>query len=201
MFRSLHKDQKGFTLIELMIVVAIIGILAAIAIPNFLGFQLRSRAGEGKTNLAAVRTAEESYGAEFSTYVGVAALYPRAEAALNTAKDDSWDPAAAGAAGFSTIGWQPEGAVYYSYQVAVGPAGCPAAGTPCTQYTAEAASDIDDDGTTNWWGYVKDDAAGAAIAGTSGICVATGVYNAQTQAQDLLETVGPCNNTAGQSVF
>ena len=63
------RKAEGFTLIELMIVVAIIGILAAIAIPNFIRFQLRSRAGEGKINLAAIRTAEEGYLAEFGRYV------------------------------------------------------------------------------------------------------------------------------------
>ena len=67
--RKLHTRKGGFTLIELMIVVAIIGILAAIAIPNFLQFQLRSKTGEAKTNLAAIRTAEEGYFAEFNNYV------------------------------------------------------------------------------------------------------------------------------------
>ena len=55
------RSKKGFTLIELMIVVAIIGILAAIAIPNFLRFQAKSKQSEAKTNLGGIFTAEIAY--------------------------------------------------------------------------------------------------------------------------------------------
>ena len=60
--------RRGFTLIELMIVVAIIGILAAIAIPNFIRFQARSKQSEVKGNLKAVFTAERSYYQEHDKY-------------------------------------------------------------------------------------------------------------------------------------
>jgi len=62
------KGTKGFTLIELMIVVAIIGILAAIAIPNFLRFQAKSRTSEAKTNLKAIYIAQNTYYGEFGVY-------------------------------------------------------------------------------------------------------------------------------------
>jgi type IV pilus assembly protein PilA len=62
------QSQKGFTLIELMIVVAIIGILAAIAIPNFLRYQAQSRQAEAKTNLGGIFVAETSFFGERSRF-------------------------------------------------------------------------------------------------------------------------------------
>jgi len=62
------KGNQGFTLIELMIVVAIIGILAAIAIPNFMTYQAKARQSEAKVGLGGIFTTAVSYFAENGTY-------------------------------------------------------------------------------------------------------------------------------------
>src|SRR5262245_51942159 len=99
MMQAIHRmnkdraDQKGFTLIELMIVVAIIGILATIAIPNFMRFQAKSKQSESKTNLGAIGTTVESYRTERDTYV-IAAI--------------------------TDLGWAPQGTARYSYWYDVG---------------------------------------------------------------------------------
>ena len=62
------RKNEGFTLIELMIVVAIIAILAAIAIPNFLSFVSKTRRSEVKSNLEGIYKAEISYFGEKNTF-------------------------------------------------------------------------------------------------------------------------------------
>ena len=64
----LRKKEKGFTLIELMIVVAIIGILAAIAIPRFADLIKKSKEGATKGNLGALRSALSIYYGEQEGY-------------------------------------------------------------------------------------------------------------------------------------
>jgi len=60
----MRSPSKGFTLIELMIVVVIIGILAAIAIPNFIAMQNRAKEGSTKANMHTLQLAAEDYGVQ-----------------------------------------------------------------------------------------------------------------------------------------
>lgn len=62
--------QEGFTLIELMIVVGIIGILVAIAAPNFARYQSKARQSEAKIALAAIYGAEKGFFSEYAAYAG-----------------------------------------------------------------------------------------------------------------------------------
>jgi len=180
------KLRGGFTLIELMIVVAIIGILAAIAIPNFVRFQLRSKSSEGKTNLAAIRTAEESFFAENGVYVAAASS---PGTALGSAKRVFTNAGGAGV-GFDQVGWVPEGQVYFNYAV-----NWPAA---TTTYTADAAADIDANGVDQFWIYARTLNGVAAVAGA--LSGATGA-NPVVAGANIPNQVGPAAPAFGQSIF
>ena len=131
------KNKKGFTLIELMIVVAIIGILAAIAIPDFLKFQAKAKQSEAKQNLGAVFTCQVAYFGENNTYAG-------------------------GVSAFTLMNWQPEGQTMYTYMAATHriinskgvtcTTGAIASASSGTQFTVHAAANVDNDTTCDcWW--------------------------------------------------
>lgn len=61
-------NEAGFTLVELMIVVAIIGVLSAVAVPNFKRYQAKSKTSEAKIQLAAAYTAQQSFYGDFGIY-------------------------------------------------------------------------------------------------------------------------------------
>ena len=133
---KLHKSE-GFSLVELMIVVAIMAILAAIAIPTYLNFQMKARESEARTNLAAIKTCEESYKAENDLYVACTA----SPAAVPGSVAVPWAAEAAVAPGmsFDDIGFNPSGSVRYQYEVAAADA---------TAFLGTAVGDLDDDGAT-----------------------------------------------------
>jgi type IV pilus assembly protein PilA len=62
------KRQSGFTLVELMVVVAIIGLLSAVAIPNFRKYQAKSKMSEAKLQLSSLYTAESAFFSDFNIY-------------------------------------------------------------------------------------------------------------------------------------
>jgi prepilin-type N-terminal cleavage/methylation domain-containing protein len=144
--------QHGFTLVEIMITVAIIGILAAIAIPAFSNYQNRSRRAEAFANLGAIAKLEKSYFSEYSVYVAVPVSQPGGG---NPVTKRPWTALADAA--FGTVGFHPDGDVLYDYDVNVDAAQCPR--LDC--FTATAYGDADADGNLALIMYAQPDTNGA----------------------------------------
>ena len=115
MIKALREKKGGFTLIELMIVVAIIAILAAIAIPNYLNYRYKARTSEAKSNIGAINTLQEAYAAETDQYV-TAAVFPTGNpTSTGYASGQVWSGSYLGGVGFAV-----KGISYYRYGVGDG---------------------------------------------------------------------------------
>jgi type IV pilus assembly protein PilA len=128
---KLLKKKSGFTLIELMIVVAILGILAAVAVPAFLGYMRRAKTAEVTANLNNMFKLVASYYENPRNQRSVTATVganqcivlpttTRVPATPGSTKQ-RFDEAADGSGTFSAIGFTIADMVYYSYSLASAP--------------------------------------------------------------------------------
>ena len=163
--KRLSKRQTGFTLVELMIVVAIIGVLAAIAIPSFTSYQLRAKRSEAYANLVSIARSQETFFVTNGFYHDTGGSFPGP--APGPVKR-SWTPASATA--FDVIGFRPEGDVYFDYDL-IASCGC----TTC--FTATAYGDLDGNGGVVALMYVRPPSGAGVECPTGVLGLATPIEN------------------------
>jgi len=156
---SAKPQRDGFTLLELMVVVLLIGILSSVAVPSFLSYQARSRRSEAFINLQSLARSQVTYKAERDIYFSTDNAYPDFTAqnngVLSTLKM-TWNAEAE--TNFAAIGWKPEGKVFYAYEVNTDIVDLACLCDGC--FTATAYGDVDGDGGFSAVMFVHRDAAG-----------------------------------------
>lgn len=176
MRKWMSKGDKGFTLIELMIVVAILGILAAVAIPAFVKYMRRSKTSEAEDKLAYMFRSGTTYYTSERPAQGVGA----AISVQCIPADSAIFPGGAGQsrrsadfaanATFAAIDFAIGDPFYYDYQFGTNAAGCGVTST--NAFTARAVGDLDGDGNMSLFERAARANANAEIQGSVGLFVA-----------------------------
>ena len=162
---QIRRRESGFTFIELMIVVAIMGVLASVAIPSFRTYQWKAKRSEAFTNLSALAKTQKAYFALYDQYFGVGV--PEPGATLLDVPTSTARSSAGVATAFAQVGWAVEGNVYFDYDTNTDILATPACA--CTKcFTSTAHGDVDGDGVISALMYVHPGAGGAECKSTMG---------------------------------
>lgn len=160
------RAQRGFTLIEVMIAVAIVGILASVAIPGYIRYSLRSKSAEAKLNLAAIKTSQFAFFANNDNFANVTTALPAAvPGAVKAVWPSNTCPAGCNRTNttactqFACINFQPSARVYYQYGVATRLAARPIT----AEFSAGALGDLDADSNRASFTYQSNNVVGGTL--------------------------------------
>ncbi|MEM7434551.1 MAG: type IV pilin protein [Myxococcota bacterium] len=148
------RSNAGFTTMELLIGVVIVGILAALAVPSFKGYVYRARVSEAVTMLNEIKARQESYRAKYGQYAAVSGAGAWSTAAFNPASIPGQNPVAwPSTANWEALGVTPPGPVRFQYATVAGPPGTPPPPSSNMNdddfwFAAQARGDLDGDGDT-----------------------------------------------------
>jgi type IV pilus assembly protein PilE len=124
LFNRLHRSKQGFTLIELMVTVIIIGIIAGLAIPRFMQASTKTKTAEAQTILKQLFVMQRAYQQEYDTYWGNG---------MTADKDN--------AKNFAKLSVDLAPSARYTYSITADQ----------TSFTCTATANIDDDPTVDTW--------------------------------------------------
>lgn len=181
------RRSAGFSLTEAIVLLAIVGVLCAVATPNVIRMQARSRTAEALTNLARLRDAQLAAYGEYGAFMraGVApagspGTRARAFSGANSLEFREF------------LGFEPEGSVFFQY-------GANGAGDA---FTLTAVGDLDGRGERGQFALVHPEPGHAlGLPHEIGTCSRRGVWDERTRSATRIDAIGPCRAQDGRSAL